>query len=256
MERMAENYYDSKRAVAEYLILHYGKPEPRLPPGVVESGATRFVERCVTECLDTGRLPAGARALDLGCAVGRASFELARHCGEVIGIDASRQFIKIARHLREKGSIRFEYIEEGELTGKHRAIVPGGIDRQRVAFEAGDAVNPRKGLGRFDVALMANLIDRVGFPEKCLTRLPALLKRGGQLILTSPYTWLAEYTPRSNWLGRRKRAGRAVRTFDAIKSILEPHFKLARRLDLPFVIREHGRKFQLGIADASVWLRR
>jgi hypothetical protein len=25
---------------------------------------------------------------------------------------------------------------------------------------------------------------------------------------------------------------------------------------LPFLIREHDRKFQLGVAEASVWLRR
>ncbi len=244
---MAENYYDSERAAAEYLDLHYGDPAP-WPPA--------FPARCVAECLDARRLPAGARGLDLGCAVGRSSFELARHCAAVIGIDASKQFIAIAGELRDRGSVRFQRVVEGELTAPRRARVPADIDRRRVRFEVGDATNPREALGKFDVVLMANLIDRMRAPGKCLKRLPALLKPGGQLILTSPYTWLRAYTPRANWLGGFQRGGRPVRTFAAIRRILAPHFKLARRLDLPFFIREHGRKFQLGVAEASVWVRR
>jgi hypothetical protein len=47
-----------------------------------------------------------------------------------------------------------------------------------------------------------------------------------------------------------------VRTFDALRRILSPHFKLARRQDLPFLIREHARKYQLGVSEASTWVRR
>ncbi|MGO8701452.1 MAG: putative 4-mercaptohistidine N1-methyltransferase [Limisphaerales bacterium] len=253
---MPQNYYDSDRAAAEYLILHYGKPEPRLPKGLALGEAAQFVPRCVSECLDARRLPAASRALDLGCAVGRASFELARHCAEVIGIDASRRFIDIAGSLRAKGSFSFRYIVEGELTQTARAVVPAGIDRRRVKFMTGDATRPPSDLGVFDVVLMSNLIDRLGNPAVCLKGLPRLLKSGGQLILVSPYSWLREYTPRAHWLGGCRRGGRDARTFAAIRRLLRPHFSLARRLDLPFLIREHERKFQLGVAEASVWLRR
>jgi hypothetical protein len=103
---------------------------------------------------------------------------------------------------------------------------------------------------------MANLIDRLSHPAACLKSLPRLLKIGGQLILVSPYSWLREYTPRAHWLGGCRRRGRDVRTFATLRRLLSPHFSLARRLDLPFLIREHERKFQLGVAAASVWLRR
>jgi putative 4-mercaptohistidine N1-methyltranferase len=249
---MPQNYYDSERAAAEYLILHYGEPEP----GLFGGQAPQFVRRCVTDCLDTRPLPTAARALDLGCAVGRASFELARHCAEVIGLDASRQFIEIAEHLRARGSFSFRYVEEGELTRRQRAIVPAGIDRRRATFAVGDAVHLPSDLGQFDVVLMANLIDRLGDPAACLKQLHGLIVPGGQLIITSPYSWLPEYTPRARWLGGFRRGGRPVRTFAAIRRILSPHFTLARRLDLPFLIHEHDRKFQLGIAEASVWRRR
>jgi putative 4-mercaptohistidine N1-methyltranferase len=244
---MPRNYYDSERAASEYLWLHYGDPKP---------WPLTFPARCVTECLDVERLPERARALDLGCAVGGSSFELARHCKEVIGIDASRQFIEIAQRLRERGEDRFNLCIEGHVTKSRRVVVPRGIDRKRAAFEVGDAMRLRNDLGTFDVVMMANLIDRLPAPRRLLEQLPKLLNRGGQLIITSPYTWLAEYTPRANWLGGFERGGRPVRTFDTLKTILSPHFKLSQRRNISFLIREHARKFQLGIAEASVWIRR
>jgi putative 4-mercaptohistidine N1-methyltranferase len=254
--RMAENYYDSERGVSEYLLFHYGAAELRLPLGLVDAAALEFPAHCVSKLMDPARLPAQARALDLGCAVGRSSFELARHCQEVIGIDFSQQFIDLANRLRQRGSLRYKSYEEGELTKGRRALVPKDIDRSRVKFTVGDATCLPSDLGQFDVVLMANLIDRLPAPLKCLERLPGLLRPGGQLIVASPYTWLANYTPRKNWLGGWVRAGRPVTTFAALRRILAPHFKLARRLDLPFLLREHVRKYQLGIAEASTWVRR
>ena len=253
---MAENYYDSERGAAEYLLFHYGAKGLRPPPGWADPGALEFPARCVNQTLDTTRLPAKARALDLGCAVGRSSFELARHCAEVIAIDFSQQFIDLANRLRQRGSLGYKSCEEGELTRARRAVVPPDIDRRRVKFEAGDAMRLRMDLGEFDVVFMANLIDRLGEPLRCLERLPKLLRPGGQLIVASPYTWLPGYTPRAQWLGGFARGGRPVRTFAALRRILSPHFTLALRLDVPFLLREHARKYQLGISEASSWVRR
>jgi putative 4-mercaptohistidine N1-methyltranferase len=250
---MAANYYDSDRGISEYLTFHYGGFESRVPATLNE--ALRFPVRCVTECLDATRLPRPARALDLGCAVGRSAFELARHCEQVVAIDYSARFINVANHLRDNGSFGFSYIVEGELTQPHQAVLPAEIERRRVAFSQGDACALPDGLGQFDVVLMANLIDRVREPKKCLQQLPKLIQRGGQLIITSPYTWMEEYTPRENQLGGFIRDGRAVQTFDALQECLAPAFRLARRQDLPFVLREHARKFQLGFADATTWVR-
>jgi hypothetical protein len=36
---------------------------------------------------------------------------------------------------------------------------------------------------------------------RLLKRLPELVKPGGQLFITTPFTWLDEYTPPANWLG-------------------------------------------------------
>ena len=82
---MSADFYETDRALAEYLLFHYGTAEQILPYGFGPGAALDFPVRCVAECLAARPLPPRSRALDLGCAVGRASFELARHCFEEIG---------------------------------------------------------------------------------------------------------------------------------------------------------------------------
>lgn len=250
---MSAGYYESESALAEYLLFHYGAPEQVLPYSFGPADALEFPVRCVTECLNVKRLPPKARALDLGCAVGRSSFELARFCAQVVGVDFSRRFIETAECLRRDASFPFRFIEEGPVTQAAFASVPAGIDRSRVKFEIGDAQNLRSDLGEFDVILMANLIDRLSDPARCLGRMRALLKPGGQLIITSPYTWLTDYTPRENWLCGCDKSGRTIKTLEALKALLAPDLNLAFRKDLPFLIREHARKFQWSVAEASGW---
>ena len=68
--------------------------------------------------------------------------------------------------------------------------------------------------------------------------------------MTTPFTWLEEYTPPANWLGDG-----AVDSFAEMRKALEPAFVLDRQWDMPFLIREHARKFQYSIAQASCWQR-
>ena len=91
---------------------------------------------------------------------------------------------------------------------------------------------------------------------KCLERLPGLLNPGGQLLLMTPCTWMEEYTPKENWLGGFERDSAPVRTLDSLKQILGADFVFQTSKDLPFLIREHERKFQWSVAQASVWRRK
>lgn len=249
-------FYESDRAVSEYLLFHHGEPTVVMPWPAGPVDALNFPVRCVTELLDAARLPPAARALEVGCAVGRATFELARHCPEVIGIDQSAKFIAAAETLKQTGRLEYGILIEGDLREMAVARVADEAIRQRVHFEQGDAMRLRVELGEFDVVLLANLLCRLPDPRACLARIPALVKPGGQLLITTPGTWLEEYTPRENWLGGCERDGRPVRTVDSLRAILEPDFELRRRVDLPFVIREHERKFQWSVAEGTAWIRR
>jgi putative 4-mercaptohistidine N1-methyltranferase len=250
------NIYETRKLLAEYLLFHYGGVEDvELLPGMPHE-ALGFPARCVTECLAKSEVPAGARALDLGCAVGRSSFELSRYCSEVIGVDFSRSFIDAAAHLQQSGSLAYERTDEGALTTALVAKVPVELSRERVRFEVGEAMALRDDLGRFDVVLMANLIDRLSDPQRCLAQLPQLVHSGGQLIITSPYTWLEEFTPQDCWVGGVVREGHRVTTLEGLRQALLPAFELTATRELPFLLREHARKFQWSSAQASIWRRR
>lgn len=251
----AENPYESERLLQEYLLFHYGTEEEVLPYGAGPKEALGYAVRVVRQGVDM-KAAAGGRALDLGCAVGRSSFELARCCREVVGVDFSQRFVDAAEAIRVEGSLRYERVDEGELRTSLVARIPQGVDPGRVSFEQGDAMALEEELGRFEVVLMANLIDRLREPMRCLERLERLVKPDGQLVVTSPYTWMEQYTPKANWLGGFEREGVVVHTLEGLKAALGGAFELREVRDMPFLIREHARKYQWSVAQASVWRRR
>lgn len=244
------NPYESRRLVGEYLFFHYAKFEEAAEDLPVPREAWGFAERVVTDLLDgTETLES---ALDVGCAVGRSSFELARRVNRIVGVDYSRAFIEAAKTLEADGEMSGEVLAEGERMQSFTAQVPSGIDRDRVEFLVGDATDLPQ-LGAFDVVLAANLICRLPEPQKFLTRLPSLVKPGGQLLLATPFSWLEEFTPRVHWLGGRTDSNSS---FEVLRQILEKDFELETTKNLPFLIREHSRKFQYGISLGSRWRRR
>jgi putative 4-mercaptohistidine N1-methyltranferase len=248
MQKMTD-FYESDQAVSEYLLFHYGDPDLQMPWPQGPRIATDFPARCVETGLGRDPLPAQARALELGCAVGRAAFELSKSCADVVAFDRSEAFIAAARRLQRESQLSFFVAVEGTLTEPATARLPPGSRPSKVRFEVGDALDLPADLGTFDVVLAANLLDRLPKPASFLRNLPSLIRPGGRLILTSPYTWLEAYTPRTEWLGTEGR-----RTSECLQRHL-PDFTLLRRADLPFVIREHSRKFQWSVAEATVWLR-
>src|SRR4051794_36048515 len=141
------NPYETDKLLREYLLFHYGAPGEVMPWPNGPRDGLEYPARCVSECLDVSRLPANARALDIGCAVGRSTFELARHCAEVVGIDYSQRFIEAANTLRQTGELAFERCDEGALRTRLTARAPSGVDHKRVRFEAGDAMDLRASLG-------------------------------------------------------------------------------------------------------------
>jgi len=250
------NPYETERLLAEYLLFHYGSPEEVMPWRSGPRDAVDYAVRVVSECVDSAGLPENARALDLGCAVGRSSFELTRHCGEVLGVDFSRKFIEAGEKLQRGESIPYLRKEEGGIFTQCVAKLPDGVLKERVRFEEGDAMHLRADIGSFDVVLAANLIDRLTEPRRFLARLPELVRPGGQLILASPYTWLPEFTTQEHWLGGGEQAGKEQTTLEALKIHLNADFALSAVKELPFLIREHARKFQWSMAQATVWRRR
>ena len=104
--------------------------------------------------------------------------------------------------------------------------------------------------------MVGNLTDRLYNPAKFLVIIHERIRPGGLLVLTSPYTWLTEFTDRKEWIGGFKRDGEKVTTLDGLEEILGEHFaRQGEPRALPFVIQETKRKFQHTVSELTVWVR-
>lgn len=257
----ASQVYEDVQMLNDYLLLHYGEPAQQMPWAFGPQAATGFPQRCAQWLLDGARtFGAGSEtALDVGCAVGRASFELARGYRAVTGVDLSRAFIDAASRLQRDGELTYFCRDEGELGEPVRARIDARIERARVSFRQADATSLPADWLDFDAVLMANLLCRLPSPKSLLGRLGGprgLVKRGGLVAIFSPYTWLEQFTPRGAWLGGRVRDGKPVRSADALREFLTHEgFELRREEDVPLVIREHARKYQYIVTHGMLWQR-
>ena len=68
-------------------------------------------------------------------------------------------------------------------------------DRSKVRFQRGDACSLPLDIGQFDCVLAANLICQLHTPNAFLDRLSSLVSTGGIVVITSPYTFLTQFTP-------------------------------------------------------------
>ena len=72
-----------------------------------------------------------SRALDIGCAMGRSSFELAARFESVLGIDFSQAFVDRCNELKECGQSPYCLPGEGEIVEKGMAE----ISKEVVSFK-------------------------------------------------------------------------------------------------------------------------
>jgi len=242
--------YETDRLLSEYAEFHYGD---------THYGVANFSQALAKLCLRALAGRPARTALDLGCAAGRATFELAKQLDHVTGIDFSARFIGLGVQMAEQGKLHYTRTDEGELVSYcTRTLAALGLEeaRGKVAFYQGDACNLKPQFSGYDLVLAANLIDRLYDPALFLSRIHERILPGGLLVLSSPYTWLEEHTPRHAWVGGFKRDGETVTTLDGLQALLGAHFRLREPpVDLPFVIRETKRKFQHSVAEVTVWER-
>lgn len=246
-----QNPYETDALAAQYCDFHYGGEHFEVP---------NFPAACARICLELTEGRARGNALDIGCALGRATFELARSFNRVTGLDFSARFVTLARKMRDEGFLRYALPEEGELFSRHEARLSCfGLEAigSKVEFHRADACNLNDRFSGYDLVLAANLIDRLYSPRRFLTSIGRRMNAGALLVIVSPYTWLEEFTAREEWLGGLKVAGKERSTLEGLKEVLSPSFQLTGEpRDIPFIIRETRRKFQHTIAEMSVWERR
>jgi 5-histidylcysteine sulfoxide synthase/putative 4-mercaptohistidine N1-methyltranferase len=258
-----------REELQQFLNLHYGMAITSdcirsLPADMTAP----FSKRCadlLTSTFETHGstgTPAGAlRALDVGCAVGGATFELARDFEQVIGLDISAPFIQVAQRMAEDGQVPFTEPGEGELRVDAIALVDPAIDRTRVSFRQMDAMCISPELQGFDAVVAANVLDDLASPSSLLGRMggpQGLVAPGGVCVIASPYQWDEAKTPKTAWLGgyNSEVTGEMVSSYDGVRDRLGDEFELIEEADVPILMRQKEREFKLVVSHATVWKRR
>ena len=242
--------YETDVLVAQYLAFQYGQRYFDVP---------NFAQHLVQILMQHVDGSARHKALDLGCATGRASFELAQYFDAVTGLDFSARFIQQASALAQGETLHYTLPVEGELVDYAACNLKQlGLEHvaHKVEFLQADACNLKPQFTGYDVILAANLIDRLHHPKDFLRHIHQCLNIGGILMLTSPYTWLEEHTARAEWVGGFKQDGESFTTLAGLHALLDQHFEcIAAPLDVPFVIRETARKYQHTLSQVTLWKR-
>jgi len=243
---MDKNIYETNSLVSQYCEFHYGDEYfgvKNFPKNSVE------LLKPFWEDINTNKV------LDLGCSVGRSSFELANIFDEVTAVDYSLNFINTAKNLQDENKIEYEICIEGNLK-EHKTVDLQSLNllsnKNRVSFHQGDALDLDPSFQNYDLIFCSNLIDRLQNPLLFLQNIQSRLNKNGLLVILSPYTWLEEYTPKNNWLGGHLEDEKKVYTLCALKKELHP-LELIDRLDVEFVIKETKRKFQHTVSEMSIW---
>lgn len=245
------DYYETDDLVSQYCEFQYGEEY---------FGVQNYSKACLDLLKGHWKELNKISALDLGCATGRTTFELAKYFDRVTGLDFSARFIRIGTQLKETGKLNYIRKEEGKLSSYQEVKLDDcGLDfiREKLEFFQADACNLKTIYTGYDLVFAGNLIDRLYDPIKFLQEIHLRINENGMLVLTSPYTWLEEFTELKKWVGGYRKDGEPYTTLDGLKEILKEHFELLDEpKDVPFVIRETSRKYQHTIAQMTIWRKK
>jgi 5-histidylcysteine sulfoxide synthase/putative 4-mercaptohistidine N1-methyltranferase len=247
--KLNDNIYETDESISLYCDFHYGSEN---------HGVKNFCKNSIEILQPYLKDIKTKKALDLGCSVGRSTFELAKSFDEVVGIDFSANFINVGVKLKEHDSLIYKIKKEGEIFEEKAVSLKSlGLEdiKDKVSFMQGDASNLKDIYTGFDLIFCSNLIDRLYYPLKFLQDIPNRINKDGLLVLLSPYTWLEDYTPKENWLGGYIKDNKEVYTLDTLKENLK-EFELIETIDVPFMIKETSRKYQYTISQMSIWKKK
>lgn len=251
------NPYNADPVVQLYIHFHFCD-EPYFG---VKNFAKEVADIAIKYCSTNQR----NRALDIGCATGRTSFELSKYFNFVTGIDYAEKLIEVALELQNNKKLEWDILNHGLIKDKHKITINDlnltEEHLKKIEFAAGDAHHIDDKYNNYDLVIACNLIDRLHTPLLFLDNIHKRMNKNGLLFIIDPYTWLEEYTDVSKWIGGKyivDKNGNKIeyKTEDALKDVLKNQFNFVKDLDIPFVIRETKRKYQHSISHCTIWQKK
>jgi SAM-dependent methyltransferase/uncharacterized protein YbaR (Trm112 family) len=190
----------TRQHLSNYCSDHYGDLDPDTPG---ESSVVRVLKHGLQLL---GPLPDGT-VLDIGCSVGRTSFELAQHTsGLVLGIDLNFAMVRVAAHALRHGRIRHPRRRVG-IVYDHRDFPVEFAGAARVDFWLCDACFLPFPAASVSALTSLNVLDCLPHPHLHLQSISHLLDAGGRALLGCPYDWSIGATKVESWMGGHSQRG-------------------------------------------------
>ncbi len=185
-------------------------------------------------------------ALDIGCSVGRLSFELSKSHTNVVGLDTSYSFVKKARELLSQRALEFDMIIEGQITERKTCKLDSKYQFEGVEFIVADAMALPFASHMFDSAASVNILEKVPNPVQHLKEINRILQKADSSFLFSdPFSWDENVLDPKLWLSGLNEGefkGRGVENISRLmsgeKNIFEPGFEILDKGDVLWKIRK------------------
>ena len=185
-------------------------------------------------------------SLDMGCSVGRYTFELSTFSELSIGMDLNFSMLQFAEHLQKVGKVKYKRKKNGIAFERSELTYEAP---QKALFLLADAMSPPFRAGSFDCIAGLNLIDNVKIPLILIGQMDALLKIGGKLIISSPYDWKPEISEPEEWIGTKEEdSPDMIRRIISGENLMDMSldYKIVNDyLNVPWLIKNHDRSFSL-----------
>jgi SAM-dependent methyltransferase/uncharacterized protein YbaR (Trm112 family) len=217
------DFIRTRYQLSSYARGHYGDLDPDAP-APREGSLASLVEAALAML---SRKPGGAW-LDVGCSVGRATFELAARTGDlVLGVDLNLAMLGIARRVALTGQVAHPLRRLGIVYDQRSFAAPLG-HRDRVDFWACDAMALPLPDASVDGAVSFNVADCIASPLAHLIEIGRVLRPGAELAMTTPYDWSENVTPLEAWIGGHSQRGPAAGESTAeMRRVLSDHVPAA-----------------------------
>lgn len=230
--------YAKKLLVASFVVRHWS---PYLHPSggeygtipVARSGMEIYYQ--LARSLAHRAELAGRIALDVGCAAGRMTCELARAGARLaIGIDTSSQMIDWARKIAWSPRSDRVYVPVPVTAAAASLCWLRGFDlKGKTEFLLADAQNLPLADQAVHLVACLNVLHRVERPDLVLREIERVLQPGGCLVISNDYDWDPDLTPDPDlW-------------FDNVLDVLPHTFweKLDELDPVPYEAPVHARKY-------------
>ena len=204
-------------------------------------------------------LTPSSKILDLGCGVGRLSFELSKTANHVDGIDFTARHIQHCLDLKEQGQLRYAMPTQGDIFDFHEVTLENlGFEQspENLHFAQGDGLNLKPQFGDYDLAICHRVIEYSYQPQELLQQLSRRIKPGGVVVLGSSYAWDVTITDLPYWIGGFKRNGENLSSEAHLFEIMSAKFDLLQETQVTSQFELDQRTSQTANNHITIWRKR